>query len=76
VGERRLEFVKRLLSLDGPREALVQELVEGKPFSPSCKMKRLKAARYPNTFCTPLRSRIGPIRSRAVTFSGLGLMPC
>jgi hypothetical protein len=24
-------------------------------------MKRLKAARHPSTFCTPLRSRIGPI---------------
>jgi hypothetical protein len=38
-------------------------------------MKRLKAARHPSTFWTPLRSRIGPIRSRAVTFSGLGSMP-
>jgi hypothetical protein len=38
-------------------------------------MKRLKAARHPSTFCTPLRSRIGPIRSRAATFSGLASMP-
>jgi hypothetical protein len=31
MGERRLEFVKRLLGLDSPREALVllQEQVEG-----------------------------------------------
>ena len=27
------------------------------------------------TFCTPFRSRIGPIRVMAETFSGLGLMP-
>jgi hypothetical protein len=38
-------------------------------------MKRLKAARHPNTFWTPFRSRIGPILSRAATFSGLASMP-
>jgi hypothetical protein len=38
-------------------------------------MKRLKAARHPNTFWTPLRPRIRPIRSRAATFSGLASMP-
>jgi hypothetical protein len=38
-------------------------------------MKWLKVARHPSTFWTPLRFRIGPIRSRAATFSGLGSMP-
>jgi hypothetical protein len=34
MGEHRLEFVKRLLSLDGPGEALVllQEPLEGQAF--------------------------------------------
>jgi len=38
-------------------------------------MKRLRAARQPMTFCTPFRSRMGPIRVMAETFSGLGSMP-
>jgi hypothetical protein len=52
VGECRLQLVKRLLGLNGPRKPVVffQEPVEGRPFSPSRDMKRLKAARHPNTF--------------------------
>ena len=46
-----------------------------KPFSPRCEMNRLRDARHPMTLCTPFRSRIGPIRVMAETFSGLGLMP-
>jgi hypothetical protein len=44
-------------------------------FLRSREMKRLKAAKHPNTLWTPLRSRIRPIRSRAATFSGLASMP-
>jgi hypothetical protein len=52
MGECRLEFVKRLLGLDGPRETLVllHEPVEGQALFAEPRMKCLNAARHPNTF--------------------------
>ena len=57
------------------RSDFLKSRYRGKPFSPRREMNRLRAARQPMTFYTPFRSRIGPIRVMAETFSGLDSMP-
>jgi hypothetical protein len=51
----------------------LQEPVEGQAFLAEPRNEATQGGEAPNTFWTPLRSRIGPIRSRAATFSGVGL---
>jgi hypothetical protein len=52
---------------------LFQESVEGQPLFAEPRDEAAQGGKAPSTFWTPLRSRIGPIRLRAVTFSGVGL---
>jgi hypothetical protein len=72
VGEHRLEFVQRLLGLDSLGEALVllQEPVEVQALFAEPRNEAAQGDKAPNTFWTPLRSRIGPIQSKAKTFQG------
>jgi hypothetical protein len=53
------------------RSVFLKRRYKGRPLSPRCEMKRLRAARHPMTLCTPFKSLIGPMLVMAAIFSGL-----
>jgi hypothetical protein len=54
---------------------LLQESVEGQALFAEPRDEAAQDGKAPQHLLDPLRSRIGPIRLRAATFSGLGSMP-
>jgi hypothetical protein len=77
VRQGRLQLVERLLGLGGPGEALVllEEAIEGQALLTEPRDEAAQGGKAPQHLLHPLRSRIRPIRSRAVIFSGLASIP-
>jgi hypothetical protein len=77
VGKRRLEFVKRLLGLDGPREALVllQESVEGQALFVEPRDEAAQGGKAPKHLLDPLEvsNRAHLVEGRDLL--GVGLDP-
>jgi hypothetical protein len=71
VGERRLEFVKRLLGLDGPGESpvLLQESVEGQSLLAELRDEASQGGKAPQHLLDPLE-----VLNRAHSIEGRDLL--